>query len=578
MTDDNKITDPHDPRLLAELKKKQAAEAKAKAAEARAHNMGGQGRWPEGTPTEVSKRLAATANKAKVKYGVQTPRNPFVTAWDANKKVWNIINANQNVRDWKNSSYRSRQEYDKAVKAWTSNPTTETYNAWQQAGHYLHTDHVNLVKAQQELDAAHAKQPRPAPDQVSHVGSFDFTKAGTGQNQSKVTSNAAGTAYTMDDGSLLVFDKNGNQITVGKNGKPISATDKNGKAIDIPKGFKPPKPGSGAGGNGDGTGGGDAGGSGGGTGDTGGGNTYITYAGSPTPTTTPEKAKSRVDWAEQYGVQAGMVDTVPELKTLFNNAVATKMSTADFTKKFQNTDWYKTHNDAWRVAYGTEKTDPASWKHETALARELVLDTATNTGVKLTDAQVAGLARQALYLSAGSSGRIDASELKKHIVGTGIITGTTGEALTTINDLKTHGADMGVQHDDLWYTNAAQNILHGDGNLNGWKKQISDVAKSKYAAFADQIDKGQTVKSLASPYINSMANLLEVPAANIGLSDTTINKALTNLNADSKPELQPLWQFETGLRKDPRWASTKNARDTVDSVTRKILSDFGLVS
>jgi hypothetical protein len=236
------------------------------------------------------------------------------------------------------------------------------------------------------------------------------------------------------------------------------------------------------------------------------------------------------------------------------------------------------HNDAWRVAYGTEKTDPPSWRHETNLASQLVRNTAMDTGVKLTDDQVAGLAKQALYLSAGSSSRIDTSMLKKHIVGTGIITGTTGETLTAIDDLKAHGADMGVQHDDVWYTNAAQNILHGDGNLNGWKKQINDIAKSRYAPFAKQIDEGQTVKSLASPYINSMSRLLEVSSDNIGLNDQTINQALTNLNVDGKPELQPIWQFETSLRKDPRWASTKNARDTVDSVARSILSDFGLVS
>jgi hypothetical protein len=75
-----------------------------------------------------------------------------------------------------------------------------------------------------------------------------------------------------------------------------------------------------------------------------------------------------------------------------------------------------------------------------------------------------------------------------------------------------------------------------------------------------------------------MSRLLEVSPDNIDLNDHTINKALTSLNADSKPELQPIWQFETSLRKDPRWASTQNARNTVDSVARSILSDFGLVS
>jgi hypothetical protein len=574
MSDNNPITDPHDPRLLAELKKKQAAEAKAKAADAKKHNMDGKGRWSGGSPVDVAKNLKSAANKAKVEHGVQTPRSPFISAWDATKKVWDITGANQNLRSMENAADRSKIDYDKAVKEWTSNPTTETYNAWQKAGHYLHTDHLNLVKAKQELDAAHAKQPRPAPDQISHVG-FDFTQAGTGQNQKDVTVNDFGTAYKQKDGSLLVFGNDGNQYTVDNTGKTIAATDKNGNAIPVPKARIDTKPKPGAKPNDTGkTSPAPVGGGTGGTSATG-GNTYVTVA---APKAAPEKPKSQADWAKDYGVQAGLVDSVPELKELFNNAVATKMSPEDFKAKFINSKWYLAHNDAWRVAYGAEKTDPPSWAHETNLASQLVRSTAMDTGVKLTDDQVSGLAKQALYLSAGSSSRIDTSMLKKHIVGTGIITGTTGEALTAIDDLKAHGADMGVQHDDVWYTNAAQNILHGDGNLNGWKKQINDIAKTKYSWASDQIDKGMTVKAIASPYINSMSRILEIPDGNIGLNDQTINKALTNIDQTGKQTAVPLWQFETSLRKDSRWASTKNARDTVDSTARKILSDFGLVS
>jgi len=560
MTETKPITDPNDPRLLAELKKQQAAKAAAKKKQDKEHNMGGGQRWAGGSPVDVAKNLQESANAAKVKYGVQTPRNPFITAWDAAKGVWNRELAKQNLSDWSQSAEGAKTNYESAVKDWISNPSEDTYKAWQDAGHALHTNHVALVKAETELhDSTHAV----TPDQTKHVG-FDFTKSGTG-NLTKVSKNSAGTAYTLKDGSAVIFGKNGEQYTVDKNKHIVAAVNKDGVTIPPPKslvttpkgaGKTPPAPVSG------------------GTGAAG-GNTYVTVN---TPAAAPEKDKSKADWAKDYGVQAGMVDSVPELKALFNQAVATKMSAEDFKAKFYNTKWYLAHNDAWRVAYGAEKTDPPSWAHETNLASQLVRSTAMDTGVNLTDDQVAGLAKQALYLSAGSSSRIDTSMLKKHIVGTGIITGTTGEALTAIDALKAHGADMGVQHDDVWYTNAAQNILHGDGNLNGWKKQISDIAKTRYSWAADQIDKGMTVKAIASPYINSMSRILEIPDGNIGLNDQTINKALTNVDQTGKQTAVPLWQFETSLRKDPRWASTKNARDTVDSTARKILFDFGLVS
>ena len=295
----------------------------------------------------------------------------------------------------------------------------------------------------------------------------------------------------------------------------------------------------------------------------------------PSTTVEPQTVKTSADWAKTYGVQAALVESNQELKSLFSQAVTEGWTAANFTAQFMNTDWYKNHSDVWRTAYAAEKTDPASWDHEMDLARNQISNTAVATGISLTTDDVDSLARQSLYLSAGSSSRIDPNLLKQHIVNAGAIT-MGGEALTAIDQLKAHGADMGVPHGDEWYVGAAKNILSGDGTIEAWKKKLNDVAKSKYASFADQLDAGMTVKQVASPYINSMANILEIPSGSIDLTDSTINKALTNLDATSKPALQPIWQFETGLRKDPRWASTKNAKDAADSVARSVLSDMGL--
>ena len=305
--------------------------------------------------------------------------------------------------------------------------------------------------------------------------------------------------------------------------------------------------------------------------------TPVKKASAPKPSTAPaSKPKPQTDWAKEYGVQAALVESVPELKTLFNQAVTEGWTAGNFTAQFQNTDWYKTHNDAWRTAYATEKTDPASWQHELDLVRTQIANLAVSTGVSLDADKAEELARQSLYLSAGSASKVDPTALKQHFVTAGIVTGLGGEGLTTIDALKAHSADMGLQYDDAWYSSAAKNILQGDGTIQGWQKKINDTAKSKYASFADQIDTGSTVRQIASPYINSMANILELPSNSINLDDPTINKALTSLDSASKPALQPLWQFETSLRKDPRWASTKNARDAVDSVARSVLSDMGL--
>jgi hypothetical protein len=75
-----------------------------------------------------------------------------------------------------------------------------------------------------------------------------------------------------------------------------------------------------------------------------------------------------------------------------------------------------------------------------------------------------------------------------------------------------------------------------------------------------------------------MANILEINPTDVKLDDPSINRALTNLGQDSKPALQPLWQFEQEMRKDPRWGNTQNARQSLDSTANTILKSFGLVS
>jgi hypothetical protein len=281
------------------------------------------------------------------------------------------------------------------------------------------------------------------------------------------------------------------------------------------------------------------------------------------------------DWASKYGIQAALVESNTELKALFNQAVTEGWTPANFTAQFMNTNWYQSHSDVWRTAYAAEQTDPASWKHEMDLVSNQINNVAVATGIDLDPKDVEQLARTSLYLSAGSSSNVDPGLLKQHIVNAGAIT-MGGEALTTIDQLKAHGADMGIPQSDEWYVGAAKNILAGDGTIQGWQQKTTDLAKTKYQSFADQLDAGLTVKQVASPYINSMANILEIPPNSIDLGDTTINKALTNLGPDSKQTLQPIWQFETGLRKDPRWATTKNARDAADSAARSVLSDMGL--
>jgi len=197
---------------------------------------------------------------------------------------------------------------------------------------------------------------------------------------------------------------------------------------------------------------------------------------------------------------------------------------------------------------------------------------ATDLGIGLDDATANKLARE------WAAGNYDATTIKPQIARSGQIDFNKGSASEQLKTLKELAGSYGMQFDEGWFNTAATNILTAKDDVDTYKEYIRDQAKSKFPTLSAQLDQGFTVRQLASPYIQTMSNILEIDANTIGLNDVYVNQALTGLNDKGEPSTKPLWQFEQDLRKDPRWNYTKNAQDSLMGTARKVLQDFGLVS
>ena len=88
-------------------------------------------------------------------------------------------------------------------------------------------------------------------------------------------------------------------------------------------------------------------------------------------------------------------------------------------------------------------------------------------------------------------------------------------------------------------------------------------------------DAGLTTKQAASPYIQSMASILEIDPNAVNLNDPTITKALTAVNEQGAPAVVPLWQFERDLKKDERYKYTKNAQNEYIGTGYDVLRTLG---
>lgn len=134
---------------------------------------------------------------------------------------------------------------------------------------------------------------------------------------------------------------------------------------------------------------------------------------------------------------------------------------------------------------------------------------------------------------------------------------------------------LGLGYNPQRLEEQALNVVSGKETLAQLEFSLRSIAGEAFPAFKDRILAGETIASIASPYVSSMSRILEMPDSSIDISDPN-NEIRKALIGDGKAP-KPLWQFEQELFKDARWQYTSNARDTMDRVSMDILKRFGVM-
>lgn len=302
-------------------------------------------------------------------------------------------------------------------------------------------------------------------------------------------------------------------------------------------------------------------------------NTPSTGGGTPYASTTPKLSMSEL--AEQYGFTSSFLNANPELKNLFSDMVSKGYSKDMFQAKLRNTKWWKTHSDKERSYLTQTYTDPATAKQNFNAAYVTVRQLANQLGIKETKFTKARIQEAAYNVVAKgwSDGQLR-NYLGQYVYFDG--GDMEGAGADTQNELRSYAYTMGVKMSDKWYADNTRKVLRGMATTSDFKNDMLRQAKAMFPQFSKQLDAGQTVQDIAQPYLQSMAQILELPSGSINLFDPTIKKALQYKNPGNlQTETKPLWQFENDLRADPRWKQTKNAQDSMMQIGHQVLADFG---
>lgn len=290
--------------------------------------------------------------------------------------------------------------------------------------------------------------------------------------------------------------------------------------------------------------------------------------------TQPDEV-SRSELADSYDFALNVIYSNPELERLFLRAFNDKTgqwTAQKFLAELKTTDWWK-NGKYWRQAWTIEK-DGTEWDDQFGAATEVVRRRATAVGVTLDDKQLKKLSRRYLYegwYEGPRSAFLDNALAE--------FTGPKVGNEDYEAQLRALAWDYGVDKmlDDSWYATAKQRIINGSETIENLTAQIRDKAKSKYAPISASIDNGETTRSALKGYTSAMSDLLEIDETKIDLDDPLLKKAWAAQNGpDGKPTTMTLYDFETSLRRDPRWQKTGNGRRATMGLMQSFIQSLGV--
>lgn len=273
-----------------------------------------------------------------------------------------------------------------------------------------------------------------------------------------------------------------------------------------------------------------------------------------------------------YGFSEAFLAAFPELNRLVTKAADQNWSPERFQAAYRDTAFYKSKQESMRAFETQKRTDPATWQASVHARAEEIQQQAAGMGAgNLSWAQRKKLAEDSLKY--GWNPQQQAAALVTYVSWGKGEKGLAYDLTASYSELARRN---GVLVSEAWVQNQAKSVLGMNSTDEAVKTEIRKLAASAYPAFAEQLAAGQDLYDVASPYVQSMAAILEVNPEDIDLRDRTLSSALQAKDDKGRPAAKTLFDFERDLRKDPRWMQTKNARESLSGVARQVLSDFGL--
>lgn len=277
----------------------------------------------------------------------------------------------------------------------------------------------------------------------------------------------------------------------------------------------------------------------------------------------------------EYGFAYSFFKSDPELWDLLQKAIDGTWTDQRFAAALKNTKWYKKHSDVWRQTTALKHSDPGTYNERLKNMQDQVENLAGQYGAKLTPKELKRYTERALLFGWSPDQILDhiAKEVRPNKAG------QYGGELSGIQDrLEQTAFRNGVRLDKKQVQKWMRQIVRGEADVNQFENYVRKLAAQTFTAYGKEIKAGMDAMEVASPYIQSMADILELNPASVNLFDKKIRRALSWRNEKGEAVPMSLTDFEDSLRADKRWQYTQGAKEQLMGYAVELGKMWGILS
>lgn len=279
-----------------------------------------------------------------------------------------------------------------------------------------------------------------------------------------------------------------------------------------------------------------------------------------------------LDTAASYGISEALLIAHPELKAVYELFKAE--NTAGALEALFKTEYYKNTSATVKQREKQKLEQPAVYadslnKYKLAARKRLV-----QSGIQIDTTTFDNLVNNAYATG------MDDNQLDQAISTSGKITGFGGNILGDTTALKTYAASYGVNTllNDAYWTQKSKDLFAGTITNEDIQNEITTLAASAYPAYADGFTRGQSLDAQTSNIKQSIATYLEKDPDSIGYDNPLFKKLVQYQDPETKkPAIAPQWYVERVVKSDKEWEYTKNAENTINSMSMIPLKEWGLI-